>query len=91
MTGQANRIEHAMTTDFKKTVSSYYLDGMALDGQGNVRFGRPEMQGIYGTMVDPAAAQALAQGRTPDTLTSHLYEGKAPVPAAPIARTAFAL
>ncbi len=57
----------------------------------NVRFGGKDMRELYVTMVDPAGAQALAEGRMPDEMNSHLYKCPSPKKGAAIARTRFAL
>jgi hypothetical protein len=46
---------------------------------------------LYVTVVDPAAAQALAQGARLKEQTSVLYRTRSPVPGAPVARPSFTL
>jgi len=57
----------------------------------NLRFGGPGMRELYVTVVDPAAAAALAHGGLPQRRTSTLFRGRSPVAGAPLARTAFRL
>jgi sugar lactone lactonase YvrE len=57
----------------------------------NLRFGGADMRDLYVTIVDPAAAQALAEGRPLTERGSVLYRTRAPVAGAPIARTDFRL
>lgn len=57
----------------------------------NVRFGGPDLQDLYVTVVDPASAQALAEGRPLEEETSVLLRTRSPVPGAPLARTRFKL
>lgn len=57
----------------------------------NVRFGGPDMGDLYVTLVDPASAQALADGRPLAHENSVLLRTRSPVPGAPIARTRFTL
>ncbi len=57
----------------------------------NVRFGGEDMSELYLTMVDPAGAQALAEGRMPDEMNSHLYKCASPQKGAAIARASFVL
>lgn len=66
---------------------------LALPGAActNVRFGGADLRDLYVTVVDPASAQALAEGRPLEAQTSVLYRTRSPVPGAPIARTAFQL
>jgi hypothetical protein len=49
------------------------------------------MRDLYVTVVDPASAQALAEGRSLEQQTSVLVRTRSPVPGAPLARTAFKL
>lgn len=69
------------------------LDRIVLPGPActNLRFGGLDMRDLYVTVVDPAAAQRLAQGVPLTQKSSALYCGRAPVAGAPIARTEFAL
>jgi sugar lactone lactonase YvrE len=66
---------------------------MALPGTAcsNVRFGGADMRDLYVTVVDPACAQALAEGRPLEAQSSVLYRTRSPVPGAPMARTSFKL
>ena len=57
----------------------------------NVRFGGIDMRDLYITIVDPASAQALAEGTPLTQQNSVLYRTRSPVPGAPIARTSFKL
>jgi sugar lactone lactonase YvrE len=57
----------------------------------NVRFGGPDMRDLYVTIVDPASARALAEGRPLTAQNSILYRTHSPVPGAPIARASFKL
>ncbi|HEX7853302.1 MAG TPA: SMP-30/gluconolactonase/LRE family protein [Sphingobium sp.] len=57
----------------------------------NVRFGGPDLRDLYVTMVDPASAQALAEGRPLEEQNSTLYRLRSPVPGAPMAPTRFRL
>ena len=57
----------------------------------NVRFGGADMRDLYVTIVDPASAQALADGTPLKEQNSVLYRTRSPVPGAPIARTSFKL
>lgn len=57
----------------------------------NLRFCGPDLHDICVTVVDPAAAQKLADGAPLTERTSVLYRTRAPVRGAPIARTAFRL
>ena len=57
----------------------------------NVRFGGADMRDLYVTVVDPASAQALAEGRPLEEQNSVLFRTRSPVPGAPIARTSFKL
>lgn len=57
----------------------------------NVRFGGPDMQDLYVTIVDPSSAQALAEGRPLKEMNSTLYRTRSPAPGAPVARTQFQL
>lgn len=66
---------------------------LALPGPActNVRFGGADMRDLYVTVVDPAAAQRLADGVPLTEKTSALYRTRSPIPGAPLARTAFRL
>lgn len=57
---------------------------MALPGKActNVRFGGPDLQDLYVTIVDPAAAQALADATPLKERTSTLFRARSPVPGA---------
>jgi len=57
----------------------------------NLRFGGPDMQDLYVTVVDPAAAQKLADGTPLSEQSSALYRTRAAIPGAPLGKTAFAL
>lgn len=57
----------------------------------NVRFGGPDLQDLYVTVVDPASAQALAEGRPLEEENSVLLRTRSPVPGSPLARTRFKL
>lgn len=57
----------------------------------NLRFGGADMRDLYVTMVDPASAQVLAEGRPLTDMNSVLYRTRSPVPGAPIAPARFAL
>jgi sugar lactone lactonase YvrE len=57
----------------------------------NVRFGGADMRDLYVTIVDPGAAQRLAEGRPLEEQSSVLLRTRSPVPGAPIARTSFKL
>jgi sugar lactone lactonase YvrE len=57
----------------------------------NVRFGGPDMRDLYVTVVDPASAQALADGTPLKEQNSVLFHTRSPVPGAPVARPAFRL
>lgn len=57
----------------------------------NVRFGGPDMRDVYVTTVDPASAQALAEGRSLTERNSVLWRGRSAVPGAPVAPGGFAL
>ena len=57
----------------------------------NLRFGGADMRDLYVTMVDPASAQALAEGRPLTDMNSALYRTRSPVAGAPMAPAAFAL
>lgn len=69
------------------------LDRIALPGPActNLRFGGADMRDLYVTVVDPAAAQRLAEGVALTEKSSVLYRSRAPVVGAPIARTEFTL
>ena len=69
------------------------LDRLALPGKActNLRFGGADMRDLYVTIVDPVAAQALADGTPLTEKSSVLYRTRAPVAGAPMARTAFTL
>ncbi len=66
---------------------------LALPGPActNVRFGGADMCDLYVTVVDPAAAQKLAEGVPLTEKSSALYRTRAAIPGAPIGRTAFRL
>lgn len=66
---------------------------LALPGPActNVRFGGADMCDLYVTVVDPAAAQKLAEGAPLTEKSSALYRTRAAIPGAPIGRTAFRL
>lgn len=66
---------------------------LALPGKAasSVRFGGADMRDLYVNVVDPAAAQCLADGTPLTEKTSILYRTRAPVPGAPVARAAFIL
>jgi sugar lactone lactonase YvrE len=57
----------------------------------NVRFGGPDMRDLYVTVVDPASAQALADGTPLKEQNSVLFRTRSAVPGAPVARPAFKL
>jgi sugar lactone lactonase YvrE len=57
----------------------------------NIRFGGADMRDLYVTIVDPASAQALAEGRPLQEQNSVLYRTRSPVAGVPIARTSFEL
>jgi sugar lactone lactonase YvrE len=57
----------------------------------NVRFGGPDMRDLYVTVVDPASAQALANGTPLKEQNSVLLRTRSPVPGAQVARSAFRL
>lgn len=67
------------------------LSRFALPGHActNVRFGGADLQDLYVTVVDPASAQALAEGRPLEAENSVLLRTRSPVPGAPLVRTAF--
>lgn len=69
------------------------LDRIVLPGPActNLRFGGEDMRDLFVTIVDPAAAQKLAQGVPLTEQSSVLYRTRAPVSGAPIARTEFTL
>jgi sugar lactone lactonase YvrE len=69
------------------------LNRLALPGPActNARFAGAELDDLVVCMVDPAAAQALADGRAIEQQNSAIYRAAAPVWGAPIARTAFVL
>lgn len=66
---------------------------MALPGKActNVRFGGADLRDLYVTIVDPASAQALAEGRPLEERNSVLYRTRSPVPGARVERTRFTL
>jgi sugar lactone lactonase YvrE len=66
---------------------------LALPGKAasSVRFGGGDMRDLYINVVDPAAAQCLADGTPLTEQTSILYRTRAPVAGRPIARAAFDL
>jgi hypothetical protein len=49
------------------------------------------LRDLYVTIVDPASAQALAEGRPLTDMNSVLYRTRSPVAGAPIAPAGFAL
>lgn len=55
----------------------------------NLRFGGPGLGELYVTVVDPAAAQKLAEGAPLTEKSSALYRCTAPIPGAPMATTRF--
>ena len=57
----------------------------------NVRFGGADMRDLYVTVIDPAAARALACGTPLKEQNSVLYRTRSPVAGAPVARTSFNL
>lgn len=57
----------------------------------NLRFGGTDMRDLYVNIVDPASAQALAEGRPLEKQTSVLYRTRSPVAGAPAARPSFKL
>jgi len=57
----------------------------------NVRFGGPDMRDLYVTVVDPASAQALADGTPLKEQNSVLFRTRSPVPGAPVGRPTFKL
>jgi sugar lactone lactonase YvrE len=57
----------------------------------NIRFGGDDLRDLYVTIVDPAGAQALAEGRMPDIQNSLLLKTCSPVAGAPMAPAAFDL
>lgn len=69
------------------------LARLALPGAActNVRFGGPDMRDIYVAIVHPAAAQALADGKVPDQLTSMICKMRSPVAGAAMAKSSFRL
>ncbi len=69
------------------------LDRIALPGPActNLRFGGADMRDLFVTVVDPVAAQKLAEGAALTKKSSVLYRGRAPVTGAPIACTEFTL
>ena len=69
------------------------LERIALPGPActNVRFGGADMRDLYVTVVDPAAAQKLAEGVPLTEQSSALYVARAPVAGAPISRSEFSL
>lgn len=66
---------------------------LALPGKActNVRFGGADMRDLYVTIVDPASAQALAEGRPLTERNSILYRTRSPVAGARVATTRFTL
>lgn len=56
----------------------------------NVRFGGADMRDLYVTMVDPASAQALAEGRPLTEQSSALYRTRSPVAGAVMERAGLA-
>ncbi|MDE2595514.1 MAG: SMP-30/gluconolactonase/LRE family protein [Sphingomonadales bacterium] len=69
------------------------LQRLALPGTActNLRFGGADMGDLYVTMVDPASAQALAEGKPLTEQNSRLLRTRAPVKGAPLGRTGFGL
>jgi sugar lactone lactonase YvrE len=57
----------------------------------SVRFGGADMRDLYVNVVDPAAAQRLADGTPLTEKNSVLYRTRSPVAGAPISRPAFKL
>jgi sugar lactone lactonase YvrE len=49
----------------------------------NLRFGGADMRDLYVTIVDPAAAQALAEGKVPDGQSSTLFKTRSDVAGRP--------
>ena len=66
---------------------------LALPGKAatSVRFGGGDMRDLYVNVVDPAAAQCLADGTPLTQETSVLYRVRAPVAGAPVGRPDFDL
>jgi sugar lactone lactonase YvrE len=64
---------------------------LALPGKAatSVRFGGADLRDLYVNVVDPASAQALAEGRPIEVRDSVLYRTRSPVPGAPVARPRF--
>ena len=69
------------------------LARLALPGKActNVRFGGPDLRDLYVTMVDPASAQRLAEGKPLTERNSVLYRTRSPVAGAALARAQFNL
>jgi sugar lactone lactonase YvrE len=69
------------------------LRRLSLPGKAasSLRFGGPDRRDLYVNVVDPAAAQRLANGTTLTEKTSVLYRTRSPVPGAPVPRSAFTL
>jgi sugar lactone lactonase YvrE len=57
----------------------------------NVRFGGTDLRDLYVTVVEPASAQALAEGSPLTERNSTLFKGRSPVPGAPVAESRFML
>jgi sugar lactone lactonase YvrE len=57
----------------------------------NIRFGGADLQDLYVTIVSPASAQALAEGRPLELRNSALLRTRSPVPGARVLQTGFAL
>jgi len=66
---------------------------LALPGKAatSVRFGGADMRDLYVNVVDPAAAQSLADGTPIAEQNSVLYRTRSPVPGAPVPRARFEL
>jgi sugar lactone lactonase YvrE len=66
---------------------------LALPGKAatSVRFGGADLSDLYVNVVDPAAAQALAEGTPIAEPTSVLYRTRSPVAGAPVPRARFGL
>jgi sugar lactone lactonase YvrE len=71
-----------------REIRRFKLPGKACS---NVRFGGPDMRDLYVTVVDPASAQALADGTPLREQNSVLFRTRSPVPGLPVARPAFKL
>jgi sugar lactone lactonase YvrE len=66
---------------------------LALPGKAatSVRFGGADMRDLYVNVVDPAAAQALADGTPIAEKASVLYRTRSPVAGVPVPRARFRL